>query len=144
MSARTLVLPTVAGIALMACGGGEMTSPTFSHTSLDSTVSVTHPSVEVTPRTATVSRGARLSLFLTLKGFGSGVSDRAAIWTSSDSRVVEVSRLNVNREWSTSIPSAVAYAAGTGAATVTVSVAGQSASARITVTDAATTNRESR
>jgi len=35
---------------------------------------------------------------------------------------------------------AVAYAAGVGAATVTVWVAGQSASVRITVTDAATNN----
>jgi hypothetical protein len=140
MNARTLVLPTIAGMALMACGGAETTSPNFSHASSDSTISVTSPSVDVTPRAATLDRGARLSLFLTLTGFGIDVNDGAAIWTSSDSRVVEVSRLNVNREWSTSIPSAVAYAAGVGAATVTVWVAGQSASVRITVTDAATNN----
>ena len=140
MSTRTLVLLTVVGIALMACGGGETTAPVASSVPPVRSTPVTDPSVEITPRAATVVLGARLSLFLTLKGFSSDVSDRGAIWTSSDSRVVEVSRLNVNREWSTSIPSAVAYAAGVGAATVTVWVAGQSASVRITVTDAATNN----
>ena len=137
MSPRTLVLPTVVGIALMACGGGETTAPVSSSVPPVRSTPVTDPSVEITPRAATVVLGARLSLFLTLKGFSSDVSDRAAIWTSSDSRVVEVSRLNVNRE-SYSIPSAVAYAAGAGTATITVSVAGQSASLPIIVTDAAT------
>jgi len=137
MSTRTLVLPTVVGIALMACGGGETTAPVASSVPPVRSTPVTDPSVEITPRAATVVLGARLSLFLTLKGFSSDVSDRGAIWTSSDSRVVEVSRLNVNRE-SYSIPSAVAYAAGAGAATITVSVAGQSASLPIIVTDAAT------
>ena len=137
MSPRTLVLPTVVGIALMACGGGETTAPVSSSVPPVRSTPVTDPSVEITPRAATVVLGARLSLFLTLKGFSSDVSDRGAIWTSSDSRVVEVSRLNVNRE-SYSIPSAVAYAAGAGAATITVSVAGQSASLPIIVTDAAT------
>jgi len=137
MSPRTLVLPTVVGIALMACGGGETTAPVSSSVPPVRSTPVTDPSVEITPRAATVVLGARLSLFLTLKGFSSDVSDRGAIWTSSDSRVVEVSRLNVSRE-SYSIPSAVAYAAGAGAATITVSVAGQSASIPITVTGAAT------
>ena len=137
MSPRTLVLPTVVGIALMACGGGETTAPVSSSVPPVRSTPVTDPSVEITPRAATVVLGARLSLFLTLKGFSSDVTDRGAIWTSSDSRVVEVSRLNVNRE-SYSIPSAVAYAAGAGAATITVSVAGQSASLPIIVTDAAT------
>jgi len=137
MSPRTLVLPTVVGIALMACGGGETTAPVSSSVPPVRSTPVTDPSVEITPRAATVVLGARLSLFLTLKGSSSAVSDRGAIWTSSDSRVVEVSRLNVSRE-SYSIPSAVAYAAGAGAATITVSVAGQSASMAITVTGAAT------
>jgi len=137
MSPRTLVLPTVVGIALMACGGGETTAPVSSSVPPVRSTPVTDPSVEITPRAATVVLGARLSLFLTLKGFSSDVSDRGAIWTSSDSRVVEVSRLNVSRE-SYSIPSAVAYAAGAGTATITVSVAGQSASLPIIVTDAAT------
>lgn len=138
MSTRTLVLPTVVGMALMACGGGETTSPDISYRPSDSTVAVPNPSVEITPQTATLAPGARLSLFLTLKGFGGDVGDPATIWTSSDSRVVQVSRLNVNREWSSSIPSAVAYAASVGNATITVQVAGQSASVAVTVTEAAT------
>ena len=138
MSTRTLVLPTVLGLALMACNGGETTSPDFSRRQSDSTASVTYPSVEITPRAATVVRGAQLSLYLTLKGFSSNVDSRTAIWTSSDSRVVQVSRLNVNREWSSSIPSAIASAASVGNATLTVWVAGESASVPITVTDVAT------
>ena len=140
MSPRTLVLPTVVGIALMACGGGETTAPVSSSVPPVRSTPVTDPSVEITPRAATVVLGARLSLFLTLKGFSSDVSDGAAIWTSSDSRVVEVTRLNANREWSSSIPSAVAYAAGRGTATITVWVAGRSASVTVTVTET-TTNK---
>ena len=78
-------------------------------------------------------------MYLTLEGFNGEVSDSSAVWTSSNSAVVQVSRLNVNRS-SYSIPSAVAYAAGVGSATVTVWVAGHSASVAVTVTDAATNN----
>ena len=137
MSARTLLLPTVVGITLMACGGSEMTSPVSSVVP-DSTVPLTFPSVEITPRAATVVAGARVSLYLTIEGFNGEVSDSSAIWTSSNSTVVQVSRLNVNRS-SYSIPSAVAYAAGVGSATITVWVAGHSASVAVTVTEAATT-----
>ena len=143
MSARTLVLPTVLGLALMACGGGgggEMTAPRLPPGPRVPPDPVVSPSVDVTPAAATLARGARLSLFLTLKGFSDDVSDRGAIWSSSDSRIVQVSRLNVNREWSTSIPWAVAYAASPGNATITVWVAGRSASVPITVTEATADN----
>lgn len=140
MSPRTLVLPTVMGIALMACGGGETTSPDFLYRSSDSTVAATYPSVEITPRAATVVRGARLSFYLTLKGFNANVDSRASTWTSSNSTVVQVSRLTVNSESSSSIPSAVGYAAGVGSATITVWVAGQSASVPVTVTEGTADN----
>jgi len=78
-------------------------------------------------------------LFVELKGFNDDGSDRSPIWTSSNSNVVQVSRLIVNGS-SYSIPSAVAYAAGVGSATITVWVAGRSANIPITVTDATTNN----
>ena len=141
MSARTLVLPTVLGLALMACGGGgETTAPALSSAPPISPGPVISPKVDVSPEAATLAPGARLSLFLTLKGFSGDVSDGSAIWTSSDSRVVQVSRVNINREWSSSIPSAVAYAASTGNATITVWVAGESASIPVTVTVATADN----
>ena len=138
MSARTLVLPTVLGLALMACGGGdETTAPVLPLAHPITRDSVTSPSIDVTPRTATLVRGARLSLFVALKGFNDDGSNKSPIWTSSNSNVVQVSRLIVNGS-SYSIPSAVAYAAGVGSATITVWVAGQSASVAVTVTEAAT------
>ena len=79
-------------------------------------------------------------LGLALKGFADDGSNRTPIWTSSNSNVVQVSRLIVNGASSYSIPSAVAYAAGVGVATITVWVAGQSASIPITDTDATTNN----
>jgi len=140
MSARTLVLPTVLGLALMACGGGgEPTAPVLPLAHPITRDSVPSPSIDVTPRTATLVRGARLSLFVELKGFNDDGSDRSPIWTSSNSNVVQVSRLIVNGS-SYSIPSAVAYAAGVGSATITVWVAGRSANIPITVTDATTNN----
>ena len=139
MSPRTLVLPTVVGVVLMACGGTEMTSPVSSFKP-DSTIPVTYPSVEITPRAATVVRGARVSLYLTLQGFNGEVSDRSGTWTSSNSSVVQVSGLNANGASSSSIPSAIAYAAGDGSATITVWVGGRSASVPITVTEATTNN----
>jgi len=139
MNPRTLVLPTVVGVALMACGGAEMTTSIRSFTP-DSTIPVTLPSVEITPRAATVVRGAQVSLYLTLKGFNGEVSDRSGIWTSSNSSVVQVSRLDANGASSSSIPYAIAYAAGVGSATITVWVAGRSASVAVTVTEATTTN----
>ena len=140
MNARTLMLPAVLGLALMACSGdGETTAPVLPHESPIPRGPVPDPSVDVTPRTATLTRGTRLSLFLALKGFADG-SDRSPIWSSSNSNVVQVSRLIVNGASSSSIPSAVAYAAGVGSATITVWVAGQSASIPITVTDATANN----
>ncbi len=136
MSARTLVLPTVVGLALMACGsGGETTAPVLPVEHPITRDPVTSPSIDVTPRTATLARGARLSLFVALKGFTDDGSNQSPIWTSSNSTVVQVSRLIVNGS-SYSIPSAIAYAAGFGSATVTVWVAGRSATIPITVTDA--------
>ena len=138
MSARTLVLPTVLGLALMACGGGdETTAPVLPLAHPITRDSATSPSIDVTPRTATLVRGARLSLFVALKGFNDDGSNKSPIWTSSNSNVVQVSRVIVNGS-SYSIPSAVAYAAGVGSATITVWVAGQSASVAVTVTEAAT------
>jgi uncharacterized protein YjdB len=135
MSARTLVLPTVLGLALMACGnGGETTAPVLPLAHPITRDSVPSPSIDVTPRTATLVRGARLSLFVALKGFNDDGSNQSPIWTSSNSTVVQVSRLIVNGS-SYSIPSAVAYAAGAGSATITVWVAGQSASVEVTVID---------
>ena len=138
MSARTLVLPTVLGLALMACGGGDdTTAPVLPLAHPITRDSATSASIDVTPRTATLVRGARLSLFVALKGFNDDGSDQSPIWTSSNSNVVQVSRLIVNGS-SYSIPSAVAYAAGVGSATLTVWVAGQSASVPVTVTESAT------
>jgi len=139
MNARTLVLP-VLGLALMACGHSETTSPVLRPQSPDSLSPATYPTVDVTKRAATIARGTRLSLFLALKGFADDGSDHSPIWTSSNSTVVQVSRLIVNGAWSSSIPSAVAYAAGAGRATITVWVAGRSASIPVTVTEAATNN----
>jgi len=141
MRARTLVLPTAVGIALMACGGvGETTAPGSSPAQPVPAVPVSYPSVEITPRAATVVRGARLSFYLTLKGFTADVDPRASTWTSSNSTVVEVSRVSVNGQSSSSIPVAVAYAAGVGSATVMVWVGGRSASVVVTVTEAAANN----
>ena len=138
MRARTLVLPTVLGLALMACGGGgESTAPVLRSTPPGPRGPVTSPNVNVTPRAATLARGTRLGLFLALKGFSGDVSDGSAIWTSSNPTVVQVTRVIVNGN-SSSIPSAVAYAAGVGSATITVWIAGQSASVAVTVTEAAT------
>ena len=142
MSARTLVLPTIFGLALIASGGcRETTEPVVlqSNPKADSGA-VFSPTVDVTPRTATLTEGARLSLYVALKGFADDGSNRDPVWTSSNSSVVQVSRLVVNNASSSSIPSAVAYAAGVGSATITVWVAGRSASVPITVTDAMTNN----
>lgn len=135
MSTRTLVMPVVAGIALMAFGCSEATDPVPPPPPPPPPPPVTYPSVDVTPRTATLDRGARLSLYIALKGFADDGTNRTPIWTSSNSAVVEVSRLIVNGASSSSIPSAIAYAAGVGNATITVWVAGQSASVPVTVTD---------
>jgi hypothetical protein len=139
MITRTLVLPTILGLALMACGGGsETTEPLVWHR--PPVDSVTYPTVNVTPQAATVARGTRLSLFLALNGFADDGSDHSPIWSSSNSNVVQVSRLIVNNAPSSSIPSAIAYAAGVGSATITVWVAGRSASIPVTVTETATNN----
>jgi len=124
----------------MALGRGwRTTAPVFALAHPITRDSATSPSIDVTPRTATLVRGARLSLFVALKGFNNDGSDKSPIWTSSNSNVVQVSRLIVYGS-SYSIPSAVAYAAGVGSATITVWVAGRSANIPITVTDATTNN----
>ena len=140
MSPRTLVLPTVVGIALMACGGGETTAPVSSSGPRVPADPVTYPSVDITPRAATVVRGARLSLYLTLKGFTAEVNSHTGTWTSSDPTVVQVARLIVDARSSSSIPSAIAYAAGAGSATITVWVGGRSARVPVTVTEATADN----
>jgi len=88
------------------------------------------------------SKGGGVAIFWTgcQDVFADDGSDHSPIWTSSNSTVVQVSRLIVNGAWSSSIPSAVAYAAGAGRATITVWVAGRSASIPVTVTEAATNN----
>lgn len=140
MSTRPLVMPIVVGIAFMACRSSEPTSVDSSSVQVPPNP-VTYPSVAVTPQSATLARGTQLSLFVALKGFVNDGSDLAPIWSSSDSRVVQVSRLTVNNASSSSIPSAIAYAEGVGSATITVWVAGRSASVEVTVTDATKNNR---
>lgn len=142
MSARTLVLPTILGLALMAnIGCSETTEPVvFQSNPKPDSGAVTSPTVDVTPRTATLAQGTRLSLYVALRGFIDDGSNRDPVWTSSNSSVVQVSRLVVNNASSSSIPSAIAYAAGVGSATITVWIAGRSATIPVTVTDAATNN----
>ena len=135
MSTRTLVMPIAVGIALMACGRGEPTSLDTSSVRVVPPGQVTYPSVDITPREASLVRGTWLSLFLALKGFGNDLTDRTGTWTSSDTTVVQVSRVIVNAS-SSSIPSAVAKAVGAGSATITVWVGGRSATVEITVTEA--------
>ena len=135
MSTRTLVMPIVVGIALMACGRDEPTSSDTSSVPVVLPGSVTYPSIDITPREARLVPGSRLSLYLALKGFGNDLTDRTGTWTSSDTTVVQVSRIIANAS-SSSIPSAVAKAVGAGSATITVWVGGRSATVEITVTDA--------
>ena len=133
MNARTL-LPAVAGIALMACGGSETTSPVLPTAPVAPAGPVSFPSVEITPQEVTLAPGMRQSLFLALKGLdGDGV--RRAVWTSSDSTVVQVATVIVNGAASTAVPSAIAYGARAGSATVTAWIGGRSATVAITVTD---------
>ena len=136
MSTRTLVMPIVVGIALMACGRDEPTSLDTSSVRVVPPGQVTYPSVDITPREASLVRGTWLSLFLALKGFGNDLTDRTGTWTSSDTTVVQVSRVIANGASSSSIPSAVAKAVGAGSATITVWVGGRSATVEITVTEA--------
>src|SRR5215472_9449440 len=119
MNTRTRVLPTIVGIALMAYGcGTDPVSPPPPPPPPPPPVA--SPSVDITPRISTLTRGMHQGLFVALTGFGADYTDRSAIWTSSNPNVVELSRTTVNGPSSTAIPSVVAYAAGTGSATITV------------------------
>jgi uncharacterized protein YjdB len=129
-------MPIVVGIALMACGRDEPTSSDTSSVPVVLPGSVTYPSIDITPREARLVPGSRLSLYLALKGFGNDLTDRTGTWTSSDTTVVQVSRVIANGASSSSIPSAVAKAVGAGSATITVWVGGRSATVEITVTEA--------
>src|SRR3954471_8697412 len=119
MSARTLVLPTILGLAFMAYGFNTTPASAPPPPPPPPSPPPVYPTIDVTPQTAPLAPGTRLSLYLALKNFVDDGSNYSPVWTSSNSAVVQVSRLIVNNA-SSSIPSAMAYAAGVGSATITV------------------------
>ena len=117
------------GLALLtACGGADATSP-VSTPLPDSKVA----SVELTPVSTVLVVGTRQPLFLTARTAGGQVlAGRVGSWSSSDSRVVSVAQ-NGAVNLTPGNPAALAYANGSGSATITATVDGRSASVKIHV-----------